>query len=241
MGKVKKYIDETPDDTLYIEIYPGDVGFELYEDDGETNLYKTGDFSTTQMKCMVNGENIYFEIGDAKGKFAGQVSERCWILKFNLVSIPDSIFVNGLKMEIEEGSISFSRDLNSAWFDKDKSILYVKLFSEISNQVKLEIYGARVIVGVKGEDKERRFVFYQNYPNPFNSEITVEIELVQDESLKVLVYDLLGRKVREIEFGNLSAGRHKFKLNFNDIPSGVYFFRIVSGKFVEVGEMVLVR
>ncbi len=242
MAKLKRFVDETPDDTLYIEIYPGDVDFELYEDDGETNGYRKGEFAITKLECEKTNDFIRFNIGDAKGIFPGQVDRRCWFLKFNLINNFDSVVVNGLTLDVSGDSLSFLNAQNSAWFNRDRKILYVKLCFEISEQIEVKIYGANVVVGVRENSRRNlNFGLYQNYPNPFNPETIIEFELPGELRVKILIYDLLGRVVKSFDLGELSAGRHKFKFYSSDIPSGVYFYAISAGDFFDRKKMVVLR
>jgi len=242
MAKFKKFVNETPDDTLYIEIYPGDVEFELYEDDGETNGYKRGEFSITKLKCQKTNNFINFTIDGARGIFAGQVDKRCWFLKFNLIDKFDSVSVNGLTLEILSDSLKFLSSPNSVWFKKDEKILYVKLCFDISIQIDVKIFGVDVVVGMKDDSEVNlNFQLHQNYPNPFNPETIIEFELPQDLSVEILIYDLLGRLVKSFELGELPLGKHRFKFYSHDLPSGVYFYVISAGNFFDRKKMVVLK
>ncbi|CUS98772.1 TIM-barrel domain-containing protein, partial [Candidatus Chrysopegis kryptomonas] len=242
MAKFKKFVNETPDDTLYIEIYPGDVEFELYEDDGETNGYKRGEFSITKLKCQKTNNFINFTIDGARGIFAGQVDKRCWFLKFNLIDKFDSVSVNGLTLEILSDSLKFLSSPNSVWFKKDEKILYVKLCFDISIQIDVKIFGVDVVVGMKDDSEVNlNFQLHQNYPNPFNPETIIEFELPQDLSVEILIYDLLGRLVKSFELGELPLGKHRFKFYSHDLQSGVYFYVISAGNFFDRKKMVVLK
>jgi alpha-glucosidase (family GH31 glycosyl hydrolase) len=242
MAKFKKFVNETPDDTLYIEIYPGDVEFELYEDDGETNGYERGEFSITKLKCQKTNNFINFTIDKTRGIFAGQVDKRCWFLKFNLIDKFDSVSVNGLTLEVLSDSLKFLSSPNSAWFKKDEKILYVKLCFDISIQIDVKIFGVDVVVGMKDDSEVNlNFQVYQNYPNPFNPETIIEFELPQDLSVEILIYDLLGRLVKSFELGELPSGKHRFKFYSHDLPSGVYFYVISAGNFFDRKKMVVLK
>ncbi len=242
MAKVKKYVDESPDDTLWVEIYPGDVDFELYEDDGETMKYENGEFSITQLRCGKQGNRLNFQIGNAVGKFTGQIENRCWILRFNLIDRFDSVAVNGIRIKIEDDSVGFSMGLNSAWFNFDKKILYVKLCSETSSQVEVQIYGVDLATGFEDyRDESFRFDLYQNYPNPFNLETEIEFELSYNGDVQILIYDMLGRVVKSFNLGEVGAGRHRFRFNSCEMPSGVYFYMLRMRNLFKIKKMIVLR
>lgn len=71
------------------------------------------------------------------------------------------------------------------------------------------------------------FVLHNNYPNPFNPETTIRFELPEVSHIKVIVYDILGRKVTTLFDGVKEAGYHSIKWNgsnnfSNKLSSGVY-------------------
>ena len=67
---------------------------------------------------------------------------------------------------------------------------------------------------------------FQNYPNPFNQETEIHFDLNQDSHVTLTVFDVLGRKVRQLADTNLDAGAHFITLNARNLSSGVYFIRL---------------
>ncbi len=96
-------------------------------------------------------------------------------------------------------------------------------------------------VGVAGEPTPQLIEtpeLYQNYPNPFNPSTRIEFYLPYDTKLDVVIFDMLGRKVRTLETGTLPAGLNSTswdgKNNYGKaVASGIYFYRlqITSGRF----------
>jgi agmatine/peptidylarginine deiminase len=87
----------------------------------------------------------------------------------------------------------------------------------------------------------KEYKLYQNYPNPFNPSTVIRYQLsdVSDVSLKV--YDLTGREVLTLVNGRLQAGKYEAKLDGSMLPSGVYFYKLVSGDFSEVKKLLLIK
>ena len=56
-----------------------------------------------------------------------------------------------------------------------------------------------------------------------------------------MLVDLLGSVVKVVAVGEYGAGHHEVELSAKDLPTGVYFYRIVAGKFVDVRKMMVVR
>ncbi|MFQ5584782.1 MAG: T9SS type A sorting domain-containing protein, partial [Calditrichia bacterium] len=68
----------------------------------------------------------------------------------------------------------------------------------------------------------------QNFPNPFNLSTTIEFTLPEASEVKLTVYDALGQEVETLIPGLLSAGQHRTVWQANNLPSGVYFYRLSS-------------
>lgn len=87
---------------------------------------------------------------------------------------------------------------------------------------------------------------YQNYPNPFNPATQIRYALKQDSDVKLAVYDVLGRQIAVLVDGKQTAGNRSVTWNGVDgegtqVSSGVYFYRLVAGDFVQTRKMVLLR
>jgi hypothetical protein len=82
------------------------------------------------------------------------------------------------------------------------------------------------------------FQLLQNYPNPFNALTRIEFELSRANAVSLKVFNLHGEEVAVFFSGkNLSAGRHKINWNGEDLPSGIYIYRLQTGG----GEVVAFR
>lgn len=80
-----------------------------------------------------------------------------------------------------------------------------------------------------------------NYPNPFNPETAIRYALPAAGYAKGVVYDFLGREVATLIDGVINAGSHEIKFNASGFPSGVYIFRLETGKNSAAVKMVLLR
>lgn len=79
------------------------------------------------------------------------------------------------------------------------------------------------------------------YPNPFNPNTNFEIAIPQTADTRLLVYNLNGQLVREISLGQLSAGFHTVQFGGNDLPTGMYFAKVLSGSFQSTHKLMLVK
>jgi hypothetical protein len=86
------------------------------------------------------------------------------------------------------------------------------------------------------------FTLHQNYPNPFNPITKIKYELPKDVNVTITVYDILGREVvRLVNNEYKKAGIYETEWNAVNFASGVYFYRIEAGSYVNSKKMVLLR
>lgn len=83
--------------------------------------------------------------------------------------------------------------------------------------------------------------FIGNYPNPFNPVTTIRYELPKSVKVNISVYDILGRRVKELVNEEKEPGRYEIQFNVNNLSSGVYFYRIVTTDFVSTKKMMILK
>jgi len=81
----------------------------------------------------------------------------------------------------------------------------------------------------------------QNYPNPFNPSTTISFSLPKGENIKIIIYDVTGNEVNVLLNEFRQAGNYEINFNSNTLSSGIYFYRILSGEFVQTKRMVLIK
>jgi hypothetical protein len=99
------------------------------------------------------------------------------------------------------------------------------------------------LTAVANEPKElpRGYVLEQNYPNPFNPSTSIRYALPAAGPVRLRVFDLLGKEVATLVDAPQSAGWHTASFQASGLPSGVYFYRLESGSWVQTQKMVLVK
>ncbi len=96
------------------------------------------------------------------------------------------------------------------------------------------------LVEKNGDGVPTEFGLFQNYPNPFNPTTTIQFALPKTNYVTLKVFDALGKEIvtlvaQELEPGYFSVGWRA------DVPSGVYFYRLQAGAYVEAKRMILLR
>lgn len=75
--------------------------------------------------------------------------------------------------------------------------------------------------------KEKSFVLNSLYPNPFNPSTTIELSLLaRATNIEIIVFDILGRRVRQQNYSGFEAGIHQVSVQLNGLASGLYFFKL---------------
>lgn len=86
-----------------------------------------------------------------------------------------------------------------------------------------------------------KYAIDQNYPNPFNPRTTIRYQLPSASQVELTVFNLLGQKVTTLVSEKQKAGNYKVQWNASSFPSGVYFYRIQAGDFVQTKRMLLIK
>ena len=79
----------------------------------------------------------------------------------------------------------------------------------------------------------------QNYPNPFVDQTEIAYQLASSQDVVIDIKDVTGRQVMHIDEGMKTAGEHQFVLNATSLKSGIYFYTLTAGDYVETKQMVI--
>ncbi len=104
--------------------------------------------------------------------------------------------------------------------------------------------GDRETVGVKDRGDDAVPLSYslsQNYPNPFNPTTTINYSIRKAGLVKIELYNTLGQKVRTLVNEAKPAGTYRLEVRANELTSGLYFYRLTAGDFVQTRKMVLMK
>jgi len=81
----------------------------------------------------------------------------------------------------------------------------------------------------------------QNFPNPFNPKTVISYELPVTGNALLKVFDVLGNEVAELVNEKQNAGSYSVEFDGSNFSSGVYFYKLTAGEFVETKRMILLK
>ena len=94
---------------------------------------------------------------------------------------------------------------------------------------------------LKEEIIPKEYTLYQNYPNPFNPITTIKYDLPKAGEVELVVYDILGRKVKTLVNQTQQAGRYEMQFSASSLASGVYIYQLKTKDFVNSKKMILLK
>jgi len=86
-----------------------------------------------------------------------------------------------------------------------------------------------------------KFILHQNFQNPFNPTTTIGFGIIEKGIVRLSIVNILGEEIRVLFNEEKEAGYHSVDFNAIDFPSGVYFYRIKVGNFLDTKKMILLR
>lgn len=93
----------------------------------------------------------------------------------------------------------------------------------------------------KESETNNQAALEQNFPNPFNPTTTIQYTIPKGGHVRLSVFNLLGQEVAEIFEGVQSAGTYEVTFSKDELPTGIYFYRIQAPGFVETRKMVITK
>ena len=97
-------------------------------------------------------------------------------------------------------------------------------------------------VGVEDEYAlPTEYNLYQNFPNSFNPSTTIKYSIPKESKVSLIVFNLLGEEVTTLVNAEQSAGNYSVEFNAANLPSGVYFYQLKAGDYLQTKKMILLK
>ena len=104
----------------------------------------------------------------------------------------------------------------------------------------IELY-ATSIEETNSELIPKQFELFQNYPNPFNPSTKIKYALPSDEFVTLSVYNVLGKTITTLVNEQKNMGSYEVIFDASILSSGVYFYKLTAGKYINIKKMVVIR
>jgi hypothetical protein len=99
------------------------------------------------------------------------------------------------------------------------------------------------LIGIRrlNEKIPKNFTLYQNFPNPFNPSTRIKFSVVKSSIVSIEVFDVTGRRISTLVNNRFQPGTYEIDFNAAGLSSGVYFYRLRAGDFIQSKKMVLIK
>jgi hypothetical protein len=137
---------------------------------------------------------------------------------------------------VASNSMTVDLDINMQyyWRVKSKNLATKSEWSTVAS------FRTNAVTGVVDDGVPGTFFLGYNYPNPFNPTTTIRYGLPKATNVSLKIYNTLGQMVSTLVEERKEAGYHQVQWNAN-VPSGVYFYRLQAGEYVEIKRMILLK
>jgi hypothetical protein len=185
-------------------------------------------FSVTPVSLTVlaasTGQNVTTLASDGKNLFAGSYNGGIFVLaqsKTSWSAASSGMTTSAINALIVSGSYLFAGTDNGVWRRP-----IAEMVTEVDNRAK------------KSPDA---FLLFQCYPNPFNSSTVISYQLTVNCFVTLKVYDILGKEVATLEDGQKQSGFYQATFDGARFASGIYFYRLETGNFVQTKKLILLK
>ena len=98
-------------------------------------------------------------------------------------------------------------------------------------------------IGVKqiSSDVPDNFALHQNYPNPFNPSTIINYQLAINSYVRLKIFDVTGKEVAVLVNAKQEAGTYEVEFNADNLPSGVYFYKLITDNFSDTKRALLLK
>ena len=153
---------------------------------------------------------------------------------------------NGTIYRTTDGGSTWTRQLTNTNYNQLNAVQFVDAnngWAVGDNGTILRTTSGGTVTSVwenRSHEIPRDFLLYQNYPNPFNPSTTIYYQLPQAAHITLKVYNTLGAEVATLVSEFQNAGFYQVRWNAK-APSGIYFYRLQAGSYVQTRKLILLR
>ncbi|MBN2570832.1 MAG: T9SS type A sorting domain-containing protein [Ignavibacteriales bacterium] len=176
--------------------------------------------------------------------------------EFHLNDADDQAYkINAFQIPATDGWYTLKKSLNNfgSTFNYPCKLTKIILYLVQNGAIVGNIYSGSILLDNLGicndvlslidhkNEQVNEFQLFQNYPNPFNPTTMIKYSIAIEGLVELKIYNILGEEITTLINENKNAGNYSIEFNGQDLSSGVYFYRIKSGKFTEIKKMILMK
>ncbi len=227
--------------------YVGDMSMPLHITRNYNGQYtgQTGVHSRFESN-MINTYNSQIIYSGDSLIYINDISDFVFNLLYNNYNYVDSVLKADSLAKAFAGNTTSTAYYSKMW-EVSKGFT-TKLFKDASHKLTCLIYTAWINAGspVSVDDENTlqspiTFNLYQNYPNPFNPTTKISWQSTVSSWQSLKVYDVLGNEVATLVNEEKPAGSYEVNFDAEGLSSGIYFYKLQAGSFVETKKMILLR
>jgi hypothetical protein len=236
---------------------PSSISIDDFDGDGDNDILTTG-YHWNELKLIKNQGNLVFndEVIVTRQTRGFVVMDYENDGDKDIVTVNERLEQYGISVFLNDGQGNFTARENcyfpyadgKPWsivasdFDLDGKTDIALTSSSDSLYVLYNLGGGTV--GIR--DKEIKevptsFSLEQNFPNPFNPTTTIQYSIPFSEKVSLKIFNLLGEEVKTLTDEFQEAGKYSVQFNANNLTSGIYFYRLQAGSFVQTKKMILIK
>lgn len=243
--------------------HQSNISINDFDNDGDMDIIATsrGILSSDSITYLKNAGNFNFL--ESSFRVTNAVGFVCLDYEndgdVDIVTMNERLEEKGLTVFLNDGTGNFDENINCFFphasgypysitasdYDLDgKTDIAIVTVVDFGVDSLFVIYNLGGAVGIEDQEIEnapKTFSLEQNFPNPFNPNTTIQFSLPQSEKLSLTVFNLLGEKVKTLVEEYREAGNHSVQFNASQLASGIYFYRLQAGSFIETKKMILMK
>lgn len=191
------------------------------------NLYLAEDVDTERFDLPPLPPEGAFDVRFATGKMVESLSEEGRVINISGAAYPVKIKVSGIDVSVKDiidGSLlNASVKSGSELIISDSRINKIRISGNYAGEIPIT------------------YSMDQNYPNPFNPSTVIQFALPVEGHVNLAVFNILGERVTTLKNEVLKPGYYTVNFDATSFASGVYFYTIHAGEFIQTKKMILVK
>jgi photosystem II stability/assembly factor-like uncharacterized protein len=205
-------------------------------------------FVNSNTGWAVGNEGTIIKTSDGGTNWESQISgtsNQLLSVNFNDTNIGFVVGSSGTILKTTDGGMNWENQSNgiSPWLH---SVCFVDnntgwIVGDGSTILKTTNGGVTIVKEEETFEVPADFVLYQNYPNPFNPTTTITFQISEPGFVSLKVYNVLGNEVVTLINEEKAPGKYEIKFDGSHLSSGIYFYKLQSGKFGETKKMLFLK